>query len=40
MAEKYIGHFFCKQGTQSSGMYISAKNTINPSKSRPGVENI
>jgi hypothetical protein len=38
IAEKYIGHFFCK-GTQCSGTFFQQKNTFNPSKSKLWVEN-
>jgi hypothetical protein len=38
IAEKYIGHFFCK-GTQCSGTFFQQKNTINPLKSKLWVEN-
>jgi hypothetical protein len=38
IAEKYIGHFFCK-GTQCSGILFSAeKHRFKPSKSRLWVE--
>jgi hypothetical protein len=37
LAEKYIGHFFCK-GTQCSGTFFQQKNTFNPSKSKLWVE--
>jgi hypothetical protein len=33
IAEKYIGHFFCK-GAQCSGTFFQQKNTFNPSKSK------